>query len=369
MEVTAASRDGVDPPPSLLSAVEARDLKALVQQTREDPAALLQLVKDAGIAGAVSYTAVELTFFAIALPVGYLSWHASTGEWLQPLLLLQADSVEGKARLLGLLLSYVVLLKTLFPLRLGSTLLLTPYTKRLLDSLPSLDIAKLGWARGADATRTALKTELLALTRQSRGGIDGFDEDGQRRFDEVVGALIECNPTQQPARSLLLSGEWECEWTSEKEVLRQLLSSQGPAVATPPLPHAPPRNTIGWIPGRQVLFAAERGLFGLPWERTYQRIDMNVGSLENVIQFRGGELLVGSSITPEGGAGGSADGGDLDGRRFRFAFKQCSVQWGSIRLPLPPVGQGWGDLVYLDEEMRIQRDIRGDLLVTTRVLP
>ena len=38
----------------------------------------------------------------------------------QPLLLLRGDDVEGKARLLGLLLSYVVLLKTLFPVRLGS---------------------------------------------------------------------------------------------------------------------------------------------------------------------------------------------------------------------------------------------------------
>ena len=44
-----------------------------------------------------------------------------------------ATADEGKARLLGLLLSYIVLLKTLFPLRLGSTLLLTPRVARLLD--------------------------------------------------------------------------------------------------------------------------------------------------------------------------------------------------------------------------------------------
>ena len=52
----------------------------------------------------MSYTAVELTFFATALPLGYLFWHATTGEWLEPLLLLQEDGAEGKARLAGLLL-------------------------------------------------------------------------------------------------------------------------------------------------------------------------------------------------------------------------------------------------------------------------
>jgi hypothetical protein len=101
-------------------------------RAREDPQAVLALVKDAGLAGAISYTVVELSFFAIALPVGVFAWHASTGEWLQPLLLFREDGFEGKARILGLLLSYIVLLKTLFPLRLGSTLLLTPRTARLL---------------------------------------------------------------------------------------------------------------------------------------------------------------------------------------------------------------------------------------------
>merc|ERR1719331_3072365 len=110
--------------------------RAFLQQAQEDPSTLLQLVKDAGIAGAISYTVVELTFFAIALPIGYFAWHASTGEWLQPLLLLQEDGVEGKARLLGLVLSYVVLLNSFFPVRLGSTLLLTPYAKRAVDGLP-----------------------------------------------------------------------------------------------------------------------------------------------------------------------------------------------------------------------------------------
>lgn len=106
--------------------------QAWSEKAKADPSIGLQLIKDAGIAGAISYTVVELSFFAIALPIGYFGWHASTDEWLQPLVLLQADGYEGKARVLGLLLSYIVLLKTLFPLRLGSTLLLTPRTAAVL---------------------------------------------------------------------------------------------------------------------------------------------------------------------------------------------------------------------------------------------
>ena len=180
------------------------DPRAFLQQAQEDPSTLLQLVKDAGIAGAISYTVVELSFFSIALPIGYFSWHASTGEWLQPLLLLQdvsdathapranthprrashsqprsqaaaqpssraaaawvlsallraaQDGAEGKARVLGLLLSYVVLLKALFPLRLGSTLLLTPQIQRLLGGGGSV-LGGLGLRGRAES----LKNELV----------------------------------------------------------------------------------------------------------------------------------------------------------------------------------------------------------------
>lgn len=95
----------------------------------------MELVKQAGLAGVVSYFCVEVSFFAIALPIGYFVWHESTGEWLRPLLLLQDSSNEDKARLVGLILSYIVILKTLFPLRLGATLLLTPKMRELFDRI------------------------------------------------------------------------------------------------------------------------------------------------------------------------------------------------------------------------------------------
>ena len=308
--------------PSLFELIADRDFGSLVQRAREEPTSLLELVKDAGISGAISYTVVELSFFAIALPTGFFTWHATTGEWLQPLLLLQEDGVEGKARLLGLLLSYIVLLKSFFPVRLGSTVLLTPYIKRLLDSLPALPLPPSSTFT-AGAQRRSLKAELLELARASRGGIEPFDAAAQARFERVMAQLPALNPTADPARSTLFNGEWTCVWTTEKE----------------------------------LNFAVDKGLFGLPWVRTYQTIDVPGGTLSNVIEFDGGALTVGSTIAPDTALGS----------RFNFAFERCTVRWRGLTVPLPPVGKGWGELLYLDDELRIQKDVRGDFVIATKV--
>lgn len=42
----------------------------------------------------------------------------------------------------------------------------------------------------------------------------------------------------------------------------------------------------------------------------------------------------------------------------RTVLCQCST--------LPPVGSGWFDVVYLDDELRCCRDVRGDLQVCRR---
>ena len=68
----------------------------------------------------------------LALAAAQPSSRAAAAWVLSALLRAAQDGAEGKARVLGLLLSYVVLLKALFPLRLGSTLLLTPQIQRLL---------------------------------------------------------------------------------------------------------------------------------------------------------------------------------------------------------------------------------------------
>ena len=160
-----------------------------------------------------------------------------------------------------------------------------------------------------------------------KGGITPLALEEQARFDEILlTQLPALRPMDEPTQSDLFSGEWECQWTTEKE----------------------------------LNFAVSNGLFGLPWVRTYQNIDIPNGRLVNIIEFeQGGELRVGSRIAPD----------ETDGTRFDFAFEECSLTWRGFTVPLPPVGRGWGELLYLDEEMRIQRDIRGDLIVATKVRP
>ena len=81
-----------------------------------------------------------------------------------------------------------------------------------------------------------------------------------------------------------------------------------------------------------------------------------------MLEFDGGELRVAATIAPD----------EAEGGRFNFASEQCSVTvtWRALKVPLPYVGRrrGWGELLYLDDELRIQRDVRGDLLVATRVV-
>jgi len=281
-----------------------------------------------------------------------------------------AVTMPSRFRFLALSASFYLLCKPFAPLRLGGALVLTPDVKRFIEERPALGRLSKGISEFWDATvgragravgsslemfaapfdslssdedwasarvwlislypplvqRKALKAEVLELASEARGGVDPLPPARQSRLDQLVTSeLPRLNPTTEPARSPLFSGEWECRWTTESE----------------------------------LNFAVDRGLLGLPWTRTYQSIDIAGGCLTNVIEFGvDGALAVGASIRP--------DDETADGSRFIFSFNECSVRWRGLQVQLPPVGRGWGELLYLDEEMRIQRDIRGDLLVATK---
>ena len=52
------------------------------------------------------------------------------------------------------------------------------------------------------------------------------------------------------------------------------------------------------------------------------------------------------------------------------AFVLPPAEWirvGALTVPLPPVGRGWGELLYLDDELRVQRDVRGDVIIARKV--
>lgn len=173
------------------------------------------------------------------------------------------------------------------------------------------------------ATKSGPKQQLLDLCAGCNYGVEAIDRD---RLDGLIDELAAVNPTPEPAKSPKFSGVWELLWTTETE----------------------------------LLFAVEKGLFAAgPCVGVEQVIDMKKGSLENIVLFENdSRLFVGSTIAP--------DETDATGVRFDFAFSSCSLRWRGTDVPLPPIGKGWGDLMYLDDDLRVQRDARGDLLIATK---
>ena len=53
-------------------------------------------------------------------------------------------------------------------------------------------------------------------------------------------------------------------------------------------------------------------------------------------------------------------------QRINFKFKGASIKAGARSFAIPPVGKGWFDNVYVDREIRVARDSRGDTLIVER---
>ncbi|CAM9925546.1 unnamed protein product, partial [Choristocarpus tenellus] len=54
------------------------------------------------------------------------------------------------------------------------------------------------------------------------------------------------------------------------------------------------------------------------------------------------------------------------GARVNFKFTSCKAKYGSLTVPLPPIGKGWFENVYLDEDFRVSKDVRGDVQVAVK---
>lgn len=183
------------------------------------------------------------------------------------------------------------------------------------------------------ALRASLKAELLdACAADARFGAD-TDAAGVARIEALMDELSLVNPTRDPASSPKLCGRWDIVWTTESELLA-LMSNPG-------------------------------GFFGLPCTASYQVIareraddgDSWEYALDNAIDFDGGDsfLRVGSSCAP------AASGGKVS-----FSFKRCDLKWRQLQLPLPPVGSGFFEVLYLDDDLRVCKDSRGDLQICRR---
>jgi len=88
----------------------------------------------------------------------------------------------------------------------------------------------------------------------------------------------------------------------------------------------------------------------------FQCIDVEAGTLQNVVTFPPeGAFVVNSSISVE------------DEVRVAFKFSGARLDLPEGRsISLPPLGKGWFDNVWVDDEVRIAFDIRKDVLVVLR---
>ena len=56
---------------------------------------------------------------------------------------------------------------------------------------------------------------------------------------------------------------------------------------------------------------------------------------------------------------------DVNPLRTNIKFVSAALQLNGFNVKLPPVGKGWFDTLYLDENLRVQTNSRNDLTVFT----
>ncbi|KAJ8748919.1 hypothetical protein K2173_013354 [Erythroxylum novogranatense] len=111
-----------------------------------------------------------------------------------------------------------------------------------------------------------------------------------------------------------------------------------------------------WTTEKEQLFIVEKApLFGTKAGDVLQVIDVENKTLNNVITFPPhGVFFVRSTIEI------------ATSQRVNFRFTSAVLRGNNWKIPLPPFGQGWFETVYLDDEIRVVKDIREDYLVVDR---
>ena len=54
---------------------------------------------------------------------------------------------------------------------------------------------------------------------------------------------------------------------------------------------------------------------------------------------------------------------DVNPLRTNFEFVSAALELNGLNIRLPPVGEGWFDTLYLDENLRVQTNSRNDVFV------
>jgi hypothetical protein len=178
----------------------------------------------------------------------------------------------------------------------------------------------------------AAKADLKALIAPSRRGT--APTPPRPTVEAAIDALLAAAAGGPPVKPADVTGTWELAWTSEREVL--------------------------WL-------IANGGRFGTTTGAVLQAVDLAAGTLANAVLFDPppGQFVVDSSASVDAGAPSPVPGA----LRVSFRFNAARLDAPFASLPLPPFGAGWFDNVYVDGDLRVARDVRGDTLICRRAGP
>jgi len=173
--------------------------------------------------------------------------------------------------------------------------------------------------------RNQLKLDLLNKCRNDNTG--SIDEK-RKEIEAIIESLVEIRPLDATASSPLFQRMWLLQWTTEKEI-----------------------NFF-----YDVGLAADVITQTIYYEN--ENVMENVGVLSNDIPLPGNSNfgVIGALTVP-----------DIKGVRTDFEFSSAKLDlWdGKFSWTLPPIGKGWFDTVYLDDELRVDLNSRDDILICT----
>lgn len=162
--------------------------------------------------------------------------------------------------------------------------------------------------------------QLKDVIKDRKRGVNDSKKD-QSEIRKLCDAIVAGSSTSTGS----LSGTWRLLWTTEQETL--------------------------FILKNAPLLQTEAG-------EVYQVTDTVQRTLQNVILFPPeGKFVVDSSLTVESET------------RCSFKFTSATLGLPNKEIKLPPFGQGWFDSVFNNDEIRIAKDSRGDLLVVEKCGP
>ena len=169
----------------------ARDASPPQKEGRS--ASTMDRVKSLGVAGTLSYVAVETAFWAVALPAAFVFYRfVDDGGVL-------AD-VDGNAKILGSSLAFINIVRAFVPLRLAAAVALAPATEKVLATFAKSRV-------DIEALKAAITT--------AAGQLNGTDRSARQTAEllDSITALSAANPSAAPARDDLKGSVWRLVFT------------------------------------------------------------------------------------------------------------------------------------------------------------